>query len=95
MRVHALAVKEIVLLLERHLRKAGVACTCKGTEGSPRGSANPSRIAAADRAADPCSQRRGEKSSPHVLVGSGIGLRRGLRCGVLLTGSLIGSKRVK
>ena len=95
MRVHALAVKEIVLLLKRHLRKAGVASTCKDTEGSPRSSANSSSVAAADCAADPCSKRRGEESSTHVLVGCGIGLWRRLRRGVLLTGRLIGNKRVK
>ena len=95
MRVHALAVKEIVLLLERHLRKAGVACTCKGTEGSPRSSANSGSVAAADCAADPRPKRRGQESSTHVLVASGIGLRRSLRRGVLLTGSLIRCKRVK
>ena len=84
MRAHALGIHDVVLLLQRHLRKAGAARAGHGAERGARGSADPGAVPAADRTAERRSERRGENGPAYRLVVGRVRRRRGLRRGILL-----------
>ena len=95
MRGHALGIHDVVLLLQRHLRKAGAARAGHGAEGGARGRADPCPAAATDRPADRRTERRGQDRSADRLVVGRVCRRRGLRRSILLTERLIGRERVE
>ena len=95
MGAHALGVHDVVLLLQRHLRKAGTARPGHCAERGARGSADPGTTPAADGTAERRSERRGENGPSHRLVIGRIHPRRGLRRGILLAGRLIGREGVE
>jgi hypothetical protein len=99
LRVHALPVHDVELLLQRHLRKAGLAGTQRRPgdgaagrtdRGAVAGIAMPA--AAANGGTEPCSQRGRQECGPYGLIIGGGRLGCRLCRGVLLTVILIGGK---
>ena len=95
MGIHALAIHDVVLLLQRHLRIAGATGTHHGAEGGAGGSADRRAVTTADRRAEPRSQRRAEKRASYSLVIGGGGAIPGLCTSILLAGHLIGGKSIE
>jgi hypothetical protein len=102
MGAHALGVHDVVLLLQRHLRKAGLAATQRRADDRAGGGADPGAAAgiampaaAADGGAKARSEGGGDQCGPYRLIIGSSGRRRGLRRGILLAGRLIGRKGVE
>jgi hypothetical protein len=90
------------LLLQRHLREAGLVGAERRADNGAGGSADPGAAAgiavpaaAADGGAKARSEGCGDKCGPHRLIIGRSGRRRGLRRGILLAGRLIGRKGVE
>src|SRR5436305_9653356 len=102
MGAHALGVRDVVLLLQRHLRVAGLAGAQRRADDGAGSSADPGAAAgiavpaaAADGRAEARSEGRRDKRGPHRLVVGSSDPGRGLRRGILLAGSLIGREGVE
>jgi hypothetical protein len=94
-----LPIHDVELLLQRHLRKTGLAGTQRRTGDGTSGRTDPGATAgiavpaaATDGGAEPCSEGGGEKCSPHGLIGRSLSLGNGLRRGILLAKRLFGSE---
>jgi hypothetical protein len=102
MRAHAFSIDDIVLLLQRHLRESGLVGAQRRADNGAGGSADPGAAAgiavpsaATDSGAEACSEGRGDKRGSDRLIIGRLRRRRGLRCGILLAGRLIGRKGVE
>jgi hypothetical protein len=99
---HALAVHDVVLLLDTQLRVARAAGThnrayrgagCRTDPGAATGVAAPA--AAADSGAEASPEGRGQQRAADRLVVGGGNRRSDLSGSVLLTAGLVGGKRFK